>query len=564
VRRALAALVAALVLTTPTAALAAEAFYPDEGPPTQVSRTLNLRDAAQRGLVKLSAKGGPPVAGDRVNLELAHKKVRGPITVTIRAEFTVKPRVSAEKQELVRQALPSYQRQLEAELNRRNYRTPAGDPLRFQPELRFRSPDAPKQPNFHQVLIVNPTIDLDEPDPSYRSRVFGLGTPNRYGEARDATFSSLSFGEPSVLAHEFLHLAGLDDQYVDVYHVNGRDYPLPSAAETKAELTRFAKSHKPPLPPPPAGKVRARNKPRVSPCDIMGTGAHRACRRLSKRDLKFFDDQAGVSVVAQPGDLLANKDQTRQNFGVGFKTTVFAAPGQTTVANGVSIYCIDKDLGPPLFETFDVLEPAGATPGYEPVARLLELSGRLQASVDEPVPGMLWAVWNVTDAVNLDTSDQPAAARALLAQAGIAENSLPQGLPHLPDPNAASPDTAALGGGGVLPPVPSQATEPPPLVTLTFARLYPARVRAGRRARADLLLSTLGEPESVELTVQRRAGRRWRRVRTLPSRKVKLSGDIVMSLRLGRLRPGRHRLVVAVGRFGQHEATRAVPFRVSG
>lgn len=59
--------------------------------------------------------------------------------------------------------------------------------------------------------------------------------------------------------------------------------------------------------------------------------------------MKIIDSRAGVSVVAQPGDLLLNKNAGNQNYGVGFRTTVFAAPGSVTIARGISVFCLDHD-----------------------------------------------------------------------------------------------------------------------------------------------------------------------------------------------------------------------------
>jgi hypothetical protein len=113
----------------------------------------------------------------------------------------------------------------------------------------------------------------------------------------------------------------------------------------------------------------------------------------------------------------------------------------------------------------------------------------------------------------------------------------------------------------VLPAIESAATRLAAEVRLAYAHLYPARMRAGRRLRADLLLSSAGEAGRISLTVQRRAGRRWRKVRSLRSLKGR-AGQIVKPVTLGRLKPGRHRLVAtAKGPFGPSSKAMA-PFRV--
>jgi len=230
---------------------------------------------------------------------------------------------------------------------------------------------------------------------------------------------------------------------------------------------------------------------------------------------------------------------------VGFSTSVYARPGTTTTANGISVYCIDKDLFFPAAEGFDVLGPARELPGYEPLAALLELSGRIQPSLEETPPGMLNAVWNVTDAAELEFSGSAAESRALLSQAGVAENAVPGGLPYVPNPNAGLAETGAVTGGEVLPAIDSATTKPAADVRINYAQLYPERVRAGRRVRADMLLSTAGDVRAVSVRVERRQRGRWRKVRSLRPRRVD-TGQTLLSQRLGRLQPGRHRLVVSV------------------
>ena len=222
------AVCAALLATVlaPSAAPAADVFFPSASPPaTQITREFSLKEAARRGLIKLTPKGG--IEGDQVAVELQHKKVSGPITVTLHVEFTVKPRVSEEERQDVRDKLPDYEQKTADELNRGRYKTASGDPIKFKVDYKFRNPDETPRYNHHQILIVDPLADLDAPDPDFRDSVADLGTPNKDGAAQEGTFSSLSLSQPGILSHELLHLAGLDDRYHDVYRVKGKDYPLP-------------------------------------------------------------------------------------------------------------------------------------------------------------------------------------------------------------------------------------------------------------------------------------------------------------------------------------------------
>ena len=544
----------------PTGAWGASAYFPGGGgnpPATQIVRELSMKDAAQRGLLKLRSKGSG-INGDQVEMELQNKKISGPVTITVHMEFRTTPRVSAQGQQLLRDELPEYQRRTEAQLNRGRYKTSGGDPIRFKVDYQFRGPSEAPRANHHQILVVNPRLDLPEPDPDYRSGIDGLGIPNELGDARNGTFNSLDLAHPDVLAHETLHLVGLDDRYGDFYRVGSTKYPFPGHGPTRSELTAWAKNHQPPLPPPPAGEIIVADLPGTGRCDFMGTGSNRSCRRIAKRDLKILDAAAGVQVVAKPGDVLLNKDSSRQHYAVGFQTTVFAAPGRTTIAEGVSVFCVNFHLIAPNLNTFDVMGPAAEVPGFEPLAKLLELSGTMQPSLDQVADGMQGAIWNVTDGLALSETLNPDASRAILAQAEIAEDSHPEGLPYIPDPNAGSTGTAAVTQTDVIETVPSKTTKRQPAAAIQYAKLFPNPLGAGKQVRADLLLSTIGSGDRIRVTVQSRAGRR---VRSLPRRKIE-AGSSVLSLKLGQLTPGRYRLALVVSAHGRTQAKRRISFSV--
>jgi hypothetical protein len=277
--------------------------------------------------------------------------------------------------------------------------------------------------------------------------------------------------------------------------------------------------------------------------------------------LKILEKAAGIQVAAQPGDLLLNKDSGSQGYGVGFETLVFASPGQTTVAQGVSVFCINHSLVIPNSTSFDVLGPAAELPGYEDLGKLLQLSGSIQTSLDETPTGMQDAIWNVTDATPFTVTLDPDAARARLSQAGVTEDSHPGGLPYIPNPNAGSAETAAVSQTGVLETMEAEETKRQPAATIEYAQLYPNRLSAGKQVRADLFLSMLGGGERLSVTIQRRKGRHWRRVRSLPARKID-PGTSVLPLKLGLLTPGRYRLALAVSVLGHTEGKRQVSFAV--
>jgi hypothetical protein len=63
--------------------------------------------------------------------------------------------------------------------------------------------------------------------------------------------------------------------------------------------------------------------------------------------------------------------------------------------------------------------------------------------------------------------------------------------------------------------------------------------------------------------LQRKRGHRWRRVRSLPARKIR-PGSTVLSLKLGRLAAGSDRLVVTASKSGLKQASAKVSFKVGG
>lgn len=523
------------------------ALFPASPPALQVSREVTLAEAAQAGAAKLGAKGG--FSGDDVSLELEGKEFKGPITVTVRVEFTAPKGKTPAELEALRDLLPYDRERAEAELNRLpNNKTSRGDPIKFKLEWRWAEPGDPPSPNYQHVTIVNPLKDLPEPDKDFRSETEGLGVPNVFGNEIEAKFTATGMGTPSTMAHEMLHLAGIDDHYVDVYRYKGVNYPLPATGMEPTPLKEYLAAHKPPLPAPPAGDVRSMTKKGYPACDIMGTGAHKRCRKIAQKDLDWFDSQAGTLVRAQPGETLLNKNEGDQNMGVGFETIVFAAPGSTTVANGISAYCLDHDRGIPFSGTFDVGPKASEMPGYEGVAKLLAYNASTaQASLDDSPPAMQAAIWNQTDGTPLVATGGAEEVQALLTGAGVTANTAGTDLPAIANPNAGSPSTGAVSASGeVLPAIPVVEIEEPVIVSLDTVQLYPQRFRAGKKSFGDLVVGAIGNVDHLDLTVQRKVGKRWKATKKLPTRKFK-PGTTTVQVPLGRLAAAKYRLVVSVG-----------------
>jgi hypothetical protein len=547
------------------------AYFPSTPTAVQVTRNLSLQEAAQDGVLLLGAKGG--YEGDSVLLELAGQQVRGPITVTVHEEMWAESNHSDEELGRLQKKLEKLASATEAELNRPHYKTRRGEPINFVMDWKFRKEDEPEAPNYNQVLIVEPLMDFEKPDPLWRTHVDELGVPNSPGTV-EAEFAYEDL-KPGILAHETLHMVGLDDRYSDIYVYKGREIPLPSNGMSTTELTAYLKTVKPPVPAPPAGNVGSKNTPGTKRCDIMGTGALLSCRKLSKRDLKLIESEAGVSVEAKPGEVLLNKDRASQNLVVGYPTHVFAGPGETTVAPGVSTYCIDHKKLPPSGSSFpvgapaanfDVGPPASTLPGFEAVGKLAELNAGLQPSLTEPVPAVQNALWNQTDGTALTeeaaTPEQIAQTRELLSKVGAGENTSGQGPTHLEDPNAGAATTGAVdASGNVLPTEPAKAAAVPPSIRIATAALEPRVLPAARPARSTLVLATSGEVLKLELKLQSHVGHRWRSVKNLPGHKLE-PGSKTFGLNFGRLAPGKYRLLVTVSGPSGEAETAAAPLTV--
>lgn len=551
-----------LIAEVPSARATGAAFFPSTPTPVQITRNLSMQEAAQDGVLLLGAKGG--YEGDSVLLELAGRQVRGPITVTVHEEMYMEPGRSQAEREAVRSKIEKLDEQTEAELNKRHYKTRRGEPINFVMDWKYREPGEPPTPNYDQVKVINPLKDLKEPNPEYRSSVDELGIPNT-PHVVTATFGTNDLN-PVVMAHESLHMVGLDDRYIDVYRYKGHEYPLPESGMEPAALAAYLKGLKPPVPAPPRGEVNSKATPGTGRCDIMGPGGELPCRKISKRDLGWIESQAGVSVETKPGETLLNKDSSSQNLVVGYPTHVFAGPGETTVAPGVSTYCMDHSKLPPYGSNFDVGPPVSALPGFEGVGKLLELNAGLQASLTEAVPAMQNALWNQTDgsAVNeeIGGTERVAETRELLSKAGIAENTTGQGLTHLGDPNAGTAATGAVdANGNVLPAAPSEAAAVPPSIRITAAALEPRVLSAASAAHGTLVVGASGTVAELELRLQSRARHRWRSVKRLPSRKL-ISGIKTFRLNFGRLTPGKYRLLVTVSGLEGEAETAAAPLTV--
>ncbi len=494
-------------------------------PPTEVSRTKTLRDAANEGLAKLTAKGG--FEGDTVAVDLTGKPTRGPVTVTIHVELI--------------DASPFTPAQLTAFAaaagKRIGTRTASnGTKLNVGFDLRTRLPTDPPTPCFHQITI--------DDTPGYRSSV-NKETPPADG-VRSGTWGSTDpdWGNGYLLAHEGLHLAGLPDQYTDVFRQKGRpDVTVPGTidpndiAALKAWVRQAGRN-------PAAGVIISKPRPGHAN-DIMGSDKKTA--NMLRSDVNALVAQAGVHLRGDPGDILANKSGDQQNLGVGAPLNMFAKRGGTAHRDGLWAYCVDFTRHIPAAGAgLDVLGPAASLPGANmaQLQAVLEAVGRRQVGTAATPDGAQEAIWAVTDGTTAGGT-LPAASQAILAEAGVAGPLT--GTSHFGNPNAGSPDTAAVGTTGVIPP-PAVVPEVAPVVVprIDQARLLRTTIRAKRTARIRLGLSVGVTGGKLRVLVQRRTGRGVRTVGRFPTRTVAV-GDSFPGLQFPPLAKGVYRIRVIVG-----------------
>ena len=162
----------------------------------------------------------------------------------------------------IRDRIPSVEQKTERELNRPHYKTTKGELMNFVLDYKYREPGDPPTPGYDQVTVIDPK-NCRNRIPNFRSYANGLGEPN--GPATVGSIFGTNSLQPSVLAHESLHLIGLDDRYTDIYVYKGREIPLPEGLDSPGQLAQYLKGLKPPLPPPPGRRPlrqrHARDRP---------------------------------------------------------------------------------------------------------------------------------------------------------------------------------------------------------------------------------------------------------------------------------------------------------------
>ncbi|HKH65491.1 MAG TPA: thioester domain-containing protein [Solirubrobacterales bacterium] len=484
---------------------------PGQGP-TTISKRVSLSDAAKLGAVKLTSKGS--YNGDAVAVDATWKPAAVPVTVQIDIEFSGFPGgpTAAEVEKSIEGNLPE--------------RTASdGTKVKFDIVARERAPGALPSPCFHQAQLTSDSDfrgEAGEPD----------GNPMTQPQSGEWPSGRGAVGDRQIWTHEALHLAGLEDQYVQVFRIGKKDVPIPDGVDIAdpAQVEAWAKSK---------GIDYSKGKAGTKPTpghenDIMGD-VFGGKEKLTKADLNKFAliGKNKLTIEAKPGDVLLNKDGSAQNLAVGAPFELTVSPGKPGHADGLVAYCIDlRHHVPSEGQGFDVLGSAGAQPepAMKYLQRVLEVAAQLQPTALVETPGAQDAIWRISD----DTSLEEGA--AIYAMAGVPDETF--NAPHYVDPNAASPETGAVSPIGVLP----QAT---PVPYLSQLRANPAKLRAGKRAKVTLTITLQATRDEVSFELQRRSGSEWRRVKKLGTKKVK-PGKTNLKLTLPAQRPGLLRLV-AIG-----------------
>jgi hypothetical protein len=515
---ALAALMAAAPIagadaTASGAPLSTSPCPPGQGP-TTISKRVSLAEAAAIGAVKLTSKGG--FDKDAVAVDATWKPSKAPVTVQIDVEFSSFPGgpTAAEVEAAI-----------ESKLTPRT--ASDGTKVNFDIVARERAPGAAASPCFHQMQL---TADSEFRGEAGEADSNPLKVPQsgEWPSGRGAT------GDRQIWTHEALHLAGLPDQYGSFYRVGKKDYPVPDSVDIadKDAVKEWAESKG----LDPNGHAGTKPKPGHEQ-DIMGDTFGGSEKLLQSDVDKFAKQGAGrLTVEAKPGEILLNKDTGSQNLAVGAPVELTAEPGKPAHVDGLVGYCIDlSHHSPAAGQGFDVLGLAGdqPQPAMQYLQRVLEVAAAQQPLALQPTPGAQEAVWRISD-------DSPTEEGIpILNAAGVPDQVFE--APHFADPNAASPETAAVTTTGVLP-------APAPVPYLTKIQGPSGALAVGE---ADTLTArvtvTLAE-DKVRFELQRKVHGNWKRLARFGARKLK-PGTTKVKLRLPAQAKGAARLV-AIGTAG--------------
>ncbi len=485
---------------------------PGQGP-TTISRRIGLDEAAQLGIVELTAKGG--YAGDAVAVDAKWQGTNKPVTVKVNIEFSSYPGgpTASQVEATIESRLPP--------------RTAVdGTKVNFDIVAHARAPGASPLPCFHQVELLK--------NRNYRGDAgFADENPLVKPQAGRWPTGRGAVEDRQIWTHEALHFAGLGDRYRSFFKVGKKLYPIPDDVNIsdKKNLAEWAKEQNLDV---NAGKAGTRPVPGFEK-DIMAE-VFKGNEKLQQYDVDSFaiigDDE--LTIEGKPGDLLLNKQAEEQNLMVGAPFELTVKPGKPGHVDGLVAYCIDLDRhSPSAGNKYDVLGSAGAQPqeSMQYLQRVADLGATLQTEALTASFAVQDAIWRITD----ESSPYESSA-AILAMAGVPDIAF--NAPHFTNPNAGSPTTGAVSATGVLPP-------PPPVPYVMRLQVRPKKLAVGKRRTVKATVSVSGAPDKVRLELQRRRGHGWHRLKRLGARQLR-PGATKLRLHLPPLRRGAFR-IVAIG-----------------
>lgn len=515
----------------------------DPLPATEIAQDVTLAEAAQANVLQLKAKGG--FGGDVVAVDLDGARIPGkPVTVRVRLEFWG---ADAAGNPWPPDRGAAIAAAIEGRLS--GLSGSDGTPVTIDVIPSVRGAGAPPTPGFHQIEL------QDVPSNSIPNTV----NDDASGPSGVRTGEWSSNAQPITYAHETVHLLGFHDRYQALQPdllVDGKRHPLPKFTGDKSNRAQLDAWFEKVLKAEAALEKQLGKPGELVPGvpagheDDILANTHNPNATILKSDLDALIARAGVHLSAKPGDLIASKDGSQQNLGVGAPLELFAPRGGRAHADGLYAYCIDlKRHVPAAGLGFDVLGPAKdlGSPQLAALQLVLEEIARRQEPSSPLAPGGAQdAVWAVTDGSAPSSSGQ-----AVLDAAGVAfDASAFSQTPHYDNPNAAAPGTAAVTlTGAVLATIPADRTPPPaePIggsdaAAQATGRLIGARVVAHRSRRTLRVRIAVDGPQQ-QITIGLRGGSRGKVTRLGV---VAVEGGLAEStVKLARKLPrGRSRLVL--------------------
>ena len=477
-------------------------------PATEISLAVTLKEAAQKGVVELKAKGG--FATDAVAVDLKGKPelfARKPVTIEIRVEFISEGPIDVTSVRKLDDQMNKIERRLSG------MRASSGRPVDVKIDQLLRPPGSSPTPGFHQVVMGDSRVT--------RSFTEGANLPNTTKILTGAWSPTESLDG---LAHETMHLAGLKDQYDDYVVTTRGKYKLPWTAVPDADVVKWLKKNG-----LPTDHWKVVGEPRKGhETDLMGDTDCLNCMP-SQHDIDYLAGQAGLHLTVLTGDVLVSKTPLgpphQQNLvTVGGTSSpsssstprllqLFAPRSGQAHADGIWAFCLDHGSKVPARGVgYDVLGSVAKLrgPGLRQLeAVLAELQRRWSRSVpitrtrSEPAtPDIAQsAIWSVTDRESFRASAADPRVMEILTAAHVSRTDAWH-TPHFGDPAVAESATSAVTQLSILKkPATSQLS--PKRTRLISAILGSRNLPSGKPVRLALRLRLEGRtPAKTHVAIE--------------------------------------------------------------